>query len=119
MVAKGISQDNFSENGVGRRSNRSFRLRTMTVSGSSPTHLPRKVVPYFYRNLVVYFQEQQFCFDNDIFLIHGLGKCEGVGEDSRHGNGHVDIQVGSRIYLSVCLNWSIAYALSWGVTHLG
>ena len=26
-----------------------------------------------------------------IFLIHGLGKCEGVGEDSRHGNGHVDI----------------------------
>ena len=25
------------------------------------------------------------------FLIHGLGKCEGVGEDSRHGNGHVDI----------------------------
>ena len=46
-----------------------------------------------------------------IFLIHGLGKCEGVGEDSRHGNGHVDIQVGSRIYLSVWLNWSIAYAL--------
>ena len=38
------------------------------------------------------------------FFIHGLGKCEGVGEDSRHGNGHVDIQVGSRIYLSVCLN---------------
>ena len=43
-----------------------------------------------------------------IFLIHGLGKCEGVGEDSRHGNRHVDIQVGSRIYLSVCLNWIIS-----------
>ena len=27
--------------------------------------------------------------------------CEGVGEDSRHGNGHVDIQVGSCICLSV------------------
>ena len=27
--------------------------------------------------------------------------CEGVGEDSRHGIGHVDIQVGSCIYLSV------------------
>ena len=39
-----------------------------------------------------------------IFLIHGLGKCEGAGEDSKHGNGHVDIQVGLRIYLSVCLN---------------
>ena len=35
------------------------------------------------------------------------------------GNGHIEIQVGSRIYLSVCLNWSIAYALRWRVTHLG
>ena len=52
-----------------------------------------------------------FCLKMIIFLIHGLGKCEGVSEDSRHGNGHVDIQVGSRIYLSVCLLWSIAYAL--------
>ena len=51
--------------------------------------------------------------------MHGLGKCEGVGEDSRDGNEHLDIQVGSHIYLSVCLNWSIAYALRWRVTHLG
>ena len=30
--------------------------------------------------------------------------CEGVGEDSRHGTGHVDIQVGiCMIYLNVCL----------------
>ena len=30
--------------------------------------------------------------------------CEGVGEDSRHGTGHVDIQVGTcTIYLNVCL----------------
>ena len=27
--------------------------------------------------------------------------CEGVGEDLRHGFGHVDIQVGSRICMSV------------------
>ena len=47
MVAKRISQDDFSENGVGRRSNRSFRMRTMTVWGSSLTHSPRRVVPYF------------------------------------------------------------------------
>ena len=45
-----------------------------------------------------------FCFENDVFLIHGLGKCEGAGKDSRHGIGHVDIQVGSRICLSVCLH---------------
>ena len=56
MVAKGISQDEFLENGVGRRSNRSFRMRIMTVSEGSPTHSPRRVVPYFYRCSVVYFQ---------------------------------------------------------------
>ena len=50
MVAKGISQDDFLENEVGRRSNRSFRMRTMTVSGSSPTHSPRRVVLSFYRH---------------------------------------------------------------------
>ena len=39
--------------------------------------------------------------ENNVFLAFGLGMCEGVGEDSRHGIGHVDIQVGSCIYLSV------------------
>ena len=34
-------------------------------------------------------------------LAFGLGMCEGVDEDSRHGIGHVDIQVGSCICLSV------------------
>ena len=79
--------------------------------------------PIFYRDSVVYFRifsrTTSFVLKIIIFLIHGLGKCEGVGEDSRHGNERVDIQVGSRIYLSVCLNWSIAYALRWRVTHLG
>ena len=99
MFAKGISQHDFPENGVGRRSNRSFRMRTMTVSGSSPTHSPRRVVPYFYRHFGSLFSRTtSFVLKMIIFLIHGLGKCEGVGEDSTHGNGHVDIQVGSRIY---------------------
>ena len=63
MVAKGISQDDFQENGVERQSNRSFRMRTMTVLGSSPTHSPRRVVPYFLpTRSVVYFQEQQVLF---------------------------------------------------------
>ena len=36
-----------------------------------------------------------FYFENCIFLTFGLDMCEGegVGEDSRHGIGHVDIQV--------------------------
>ena len=33
--------------------------------------------PIFVPNIsVVYFQEHKFCFENDYFLIHGLGKCE-------------------------------------------
>ena len=56
----------------------------------------------FYRNLVVSFQEQKyFVLKTILLLAFGLGMCEGVGEDSRHGIGHVDIQVGSCIYLSV------------------
>ena len=55
MVAKGISQDEFPENGVGRRSNRSFRMRTITVSEGSPTHSPRRVVPYKLQKLGILF----------------------------------------------------------------
>ena len=36
-----------------------------------------------------------------MIFIHGLGMCEGVGEDSKHGIGHVDIQVRSCICLNV------------------
>ena len=38
---------------------------------------------------------------NEFLLALGFGICEGVSVDSRHGIGHVDIQVGSCIYLSV------------------
>ena len=56
----------------------------------------------FYRNSVVSFREQKVFVLKIVFLFaFGLGMCEGVGEDSRHGIGHVDIQVGSCIYLSV------------------
>ena len=44
---------------------------------------------------------------------------EGVSEDSRHGIGYIDIQVGSCVWLSVCLCWIIACALRCGVTHVG
>ena len=76
----------------------------MTVLESSPTNSTRRVVQYFYRNSVVCFREQKAFVLKTVFLIHGLGKCEGVGEGSRQGTGHVDIQVGSRICLSVCLH---------------
>ena len=38
------------------------------------------------------FQEQiTFVLKTVILLTFGLGICEGVGEDSGHGFGHVDI----------------------------
>ena len=52
----------------------------------------------FYRNSIVFFREQKpFVLKTVFFLTFGLGMCE----DSRHGIGHVDIQVGSCIFLSV------------------
>ena len=50
MVAKEISHDDIPENWVGRWANRSFWMRTMTVSESSPTYSTRRVVSYFYRH---------------------------------------------------------------------
>ena len=56
----------------------------------------------FYRNSIVSFREQKaFVLKTMILLAFGLSMCEGVGEDSRHGIGHVDIQVGSCICLDV------------------
>ena len=56
----------------------------------------------FYQNSVVSFREQKAFVLKIVFLLaFGLGMCEGVGEDSRHGFGHVNIQVGSCICLSV------------------
>ena len=44
------------------------------------------------------------------FLWSGRHACRRKG---------VGVCQGSRVYLSVCLIWSIAYALRWRVTHLG
>ena len=49
----------------------------------------------------VFLRTKSFVLKTVILLAFGLGMCEGVGEDSRHGIGHVDIQVGSCICLSV------------------
>ena len=52
----------------------------------SPTHSPRRVVPYFYRHFGSIFSKTiGFVLKMIIFLLYGLGKCEGVGEDSGHG----------------------------------
>ena len=62
----------------------------------------RRLSNKFYRNSVVSFPKQKALVLKTVFLLtFGLGMCEGVGEDSKHGIEHVDIQVGSYIYLSV------------------
>ena len=87
MVAKGISQDDFPENGVGRWSYNYTSEEPMYCLEGSPTHSPRRVVPYFFLLTFgsVFSKTTSFVLKSDIFLIHGLGKCEGVGEDSGHG----------------------------------
>ena len=56
----------------------------------------------FYQNSIVSFREQKsFVLKTMILVAFVLDMCEGVSEDSRHGIGHVDIQVGSCICLDV------------------
>ena len=43
---------------------------------------------YLYRR-VAHIYNKYFCLK--MIFVHGLGMCEGVGEDSRHEIGHVDI----------------------------
>ena len=69
------------------------RITQQFTSKGCPIYLP-KLGSKFSRT-------KTFCFENCILLAFGLGMCEGVGEDSRHGIGHVDIKVRSCIFLSV------------------
>ena len=51
-----------------------------------------------------FLRTKSFCFENWIFLLaFDLGICEGVGEDSRHGFGHIDIRVGCLFVMHVHL----------------
>ena len=64
------------------------RFSNTVASDGSPILLPKFGCEFS--------RTKSFCFENWIFLLaFGLGICEGVGEDSGHGIGHVDIRVGS------------------------
>ena len=111
-------KEDFPKNCLGELSNSSSRRRTHDGFGELPSNSPRRVVQYIYRNSVVSFREQKAFVLKTVFLLaFGLGMCEGVGEDSRHGIGHVDIRVGSFIFFSVII--AMTCALRWGVTHVG
>ena len=89
-------KEDFPKNCLGEWSNSLSRRHTHECSEKLSSDSPRRVVQYIYRNSVVCFQEQKDFVLKTVFLLaFGLGMCKGVGEDSRHGIGHVDIQVGS------------------------
>ena len=90
--------------GISRKIFRRIALESWTHDcfGELSINSPRRVVQYIYRNSIVSFREQKaFVLKTAFLLAFGLSMCVGVGEDSRHGIWHVDIQVGSCISLSV------------------
>ena len=92
MFVKGISTEDFPENCVGRRSNNYMPEEPMNCLGRFSNTFASEGSPIFYRNSVVCFREQKgFVLKTVILLTFGLGICEGVGEDSGHGIGHIDI----------------------------
>ena len=102
MVVKRISRKIFRKNFLGELSNSSSQRRTHDCFRELPSNSPRRVVQCIYRNSIVSFREQKaFVLETVFLLAFDLGMCEGIGENSRHGIGHVDIQVGSCICLSV------------------
>ena len=99
---KGISTKDFPKNCLGEWSNSSSRRLTYDCFGKMIQQFASVDSPIYLPKLGMMFSRTKtFCFENCIFLTFGLGMCEEVGEDSRHGIGHVDIQVGSCIFLSV------------------
>ena len=85
MVANGISMDDFPENCVGRWSKNYTSEEPMNCLGRFSNTFTSEGSPILLPKLGSVFENNKFCFENGVFLIHGLGKCEGVSEDSRHG----------------------------------
>ena len=99
---KGISREDFPKNCLGEWSNSTSRRLTHDCSGKMIQQFASEGSPIYLPKLgSVFSRTKSFCFENDVLLVFGLGMCEGVGEDSRHGIGHVDIQVGSCICVNV------------------
>ena len=91
---KGILRKDFPKNCLGEWSNSSSRRLThdcfekmiqQFVSEGSLIYLPKLGM--------MFLRTKGFCSENDVFLAFGLRMCEGVDKDSRHGIGHVDIEV--------------------------
>ena len=89
--------DDFPENCVGRWSNNYTSEEPMNCFGRFSNTFASEGSPILLPKFDSEFSRtKSFCFENLIFLLaFDLGICEGVGEDSGHGIGHVHIRVGS------------------------
>ena len=86
MVAKGISMDDFSENCVGRWSNNYTSEEPMNCLGRFSNTFASEGSPILLPKFgSVFSRTRSFFFLTVILLVFGLGICEGVGENSRHG----------------------------------
>ena len=83
--------DDFPENGVGRWSNNITSEEPMNYLGRFSNTFASEGSPIFLPKLGSVFSRRRSFDLKTVFLIHGLGKCEGVGVDSRHRIWHVDI----------------------------
>ena len=95
MFVKGISTEDFPKNCLGELSKNSSWRRTYDCFREISSNSPRRVVQCKFS------RTKSFVLKTVFLLAFGLGICEGVGEDSGHGIGHVDIQVGSCNCLNV------------------
>ena len=86
MVAKGISMDDFPENCVGRWSNNYTSEEPMNCLGRFSNTFASEGSPILLPKFgSVFSRTASFVLKTMILLAFGLGICEGVGEDSRHG----------------------------------
>ena len=93
---KGISIDDFPENGVGRWSNNYTSEEPINCFGMFSNIFTSEGSPILLSKFgSVFSRTTSFVLKTMILLAFGLGICEGVDEDSGHGIGHVDIRVGS------------------------
>ena len=94
-------KEDFPKNFLGEWSNSSSRRLTHDCFGKMIQQFTSEGSPIYLPKLGMMFSRiKNFYFENDVFLAFGLGMCERVDEDSRHGIGHVNIKVGS----CICLN---------------
>ena len=94
-----ILSESYPKNCVGKIVQQFTSKGPMNCFGELPNKLTRRIVQHIYIGGLSSFKTNIFVWK--MIFIHGLDMCEGVDEDSRHGIGHVDIQVGSCICLNV------------------